>query len=330
MFRYSRDPRFYPPPPPEPKKQTFVLNGNLQPLPPPMTKPPMVKPPMQYRALAFRDIGKSIGDLLGKDYPINGIKLEAKSITSNGVFFLANGFRDAKTGAISGEMKTKYHDKTNGITYTESWSSNNVLSSTIELFNTLSPGLKLEFNGSYNPSNGNKGTKVTAEYRKNGIFSRCNVDLFKGPIVNSDFCINQRGLLIGAETAYNLRDSKLIRYNLGVGYNAPGYSLALQAFEGLNTYSASYFHRVNPQIEAGTKATWNKNKAGPVNVEFGTRYILNRDAFVKAKIDMNGRLGLGFVQNLNNGIRVSVGGSFDTKRMNENVHKVGMNISFNQ
>lgn len=48
MFRYSRDPRFYPPPPPEPKKQTFVLNGNLQPLPPPMTKPPMVKPPMVY------------------------------------------------------------------------------------------------------------------------------------------------------------------------------------------------------------------------------------------------------------------------------------------
>jgi len=45
---------------------------------------------------------------------------------------------------------------------------------------------------------------------------------------------------------------------------------------------------------------------------------------------MNGRLGLGYVQNLNNGVRVSVGGSFDTQRLGENVHKVGMNISFNQ
>jgi len=41
---------------------------------------------------------------------------------------------------------------------------------------------------------------------------------------------SQRGLLIGAETAYNLRESKLIRYNLGVGYNTPEYSLALQAY----------------------------------------------------------------------------------------------------
>jgi len=323
MFRFRREPKLAPPPL-EPKSQ----NADLKAIPPP--PPPMARPPMHFRALAFRDIGKSIGDLLGKDYPTNGIKLETRSMTSNGVLFTVNGFRDAKSGAISGEMKTKYLDKANGVSFTESWSSNNVLSSTIELFNTLSPGLKLEFNGSFNPSNGNKGTKVTAEYRKNGLFSRCNIDLFKGPVVNSDFCINQRGLLIGAETAYNLRESKLIRYNLGVGYNTPEYSLALQAFEGFNTYTASYFHRVNEQVEAGTKATWNKSSAGPVNIEFGTRYILNRDAFVKAKIDMNGRLGLGFVQNLNNGIRVSVGGSFDTKRMNENVHKVGMNISFNQ
>jgi len=321
MFKFRKEPKVVLPPP-EPKPQTFDLK--VVPPPPPMSKP------MPYRALAFRDIGKAIGDLLGKDYPTNGIKLETRSMTSNGVLFTCNGFKDSKSGAISGEMKTKYHDKERGIMFTESWSSSNVLSSTVELFNTLSPGLKLEFNGSYNPSTGSKGTKVTAEYKKNGIFSRCNIDLFKGPTVTSDFCINQKGILLGAEASYNIKESKLNRYNLGIGYNAPEYSLALQAFESFNTYTASYFHRVNEQVEAGTKATWNKSSAGPVNIEFGTRYILNRDAFVKAKIDMNGRLGLGYVQNLNNGVRVSLGGSFDTQRLGENVHKVGMNISFNQ
>jgi len=324
MFRFRRE-RF-----PEPQPEPFTLKVT----PPPPPGPPMPAPPpplpMHFRAVGFRDIGRSIGDLLGKDYPTNGIKLETRSITSTGVNFSVNGFRDGKTGAISGEMKTRYHDKAHGMVFSESWSSNNVLSSTVEVFNTLSPGLKLEFNGSYNPTNGNKNSKVTAEYRKNGIFSRCNVDLFKGPVVNSDFCINQRGLLIGAETAYNLRDSKLVRYNLGIGYNTPEYSLALHAFEGFNTYTASYFHRIRPEVEAGTKATWNKSSAGPVNIEFGTRYILSKDAFIKAKIDMNGRLGLGYTQHLNNGVRVTVGGSFDTQRMGENVHKVGMNLSFFQ
>eukprot|EP00833_Pecoramyces_ruminatium_P016196 jgi/Orpsp1_1/1190228/evm.model.d7180000077588.1 len=145
MFRFRKEPKFVPPPP-EPKPESI----DLKVIPPP--PPPMARP-MHFRALAFRDIGRSVGDLLGKDYPTNGIKLETRSMTSNGVLFTVNGTRDGKTGAISGEMKTKYHNKANGVSFTESWSSSNVLSSTVELFNTLSPGLKLEFNGTYNPSN---------------------------------------------------------------------------------------------------------------------------------------------------------------------------------
>jgi len=338
MFGFIRD-RF-----PKEKSEFFTIGGHHQapppagapavglPPPPPADKPiskPMPPPPM-FRPLAFREVGRAINDLLGRDYPTNGIRLETRSMTSTGVNFSVNGFRDAKTGAISGEMRTRYHDKVHGVVFSEGWSSNNVLSSTIEFFNTVSPGLRLEVNGSYNPTNGVKNARVAADYKKRNIFSRCNIDLFKGPVVNSDFCIHQNGLLIGGETAYNLRDSKLTRYNIGIGYNTPEYSLALQAFEGFNTYTASYFHKVSNELEAGTKATWNKSSAGPVNIEFGTRYILNKDAFVKAKIDMNGRLGLGYTQHLDNGVRVTVGGSFDTQRLGENVHKVGMNLSFFQ
>jgi voltage-dependent anion channel protein 2 len=337
MFGFRKD-RFS-------KTEQFTLGGNPPPPPPgaphhppvanapPMDKPvgkPIVPPPPIFHPLAFREVGKAINVLLGADYPTNGIRLDARSVTSTGVNFSVNGFRDAKTGAISGEMRTRYHDKVHGVVFSEGWNSNNVLSSTIEFFNTLSPGLRLEVSSSYNPTNGTKNARIAADYKKRNMFSRCNIDLFKGPTVNGDFCIHQNGVLIGGDASYNLRDSKLTRYNVGVAYNTPEYSLALQAFEGFNTYAASYFHKIKPELEAGTKATWNKSSAGPVNIEFGTRYILNKDAFVKAKIDMNGRLGLGYTQHLDNGVRVSVGGSFDTQRLGENVHKVGMNLSFFQ
>jgi len=337
MFGFRRD-RF-------PKTEQFTVGGNPLPPPPPgkgpvagMPPPPPVNapekpagkipPPPIFRPLAFREVGRAINDLLGRDYPINGIRLETRSTTSTGVNFSVHGFRDNKSGAISGEMRTRYHDKVHGVIFSEGWSSNNVLSSTIELLSTVSPGLKLEISSSYNPTNGNKNARIAADYKKRNIFSRCNIDLFKGPTLNSDFCIHQDGILIGGEAAYNLRESKLTRYNIGIGYNTPEYSLALHAFEGFQTYAASYFHKVNPELEVGTKATWNKSSAGPVNIEFGSRYILNKDAFVKAKVDMNGRLGLGYTQKLNNGVRVTVGGSFDTQRLGENVHKVGMNLAF--
>lgn len=101
-------------------------------------------------------------------------------------------------------------------------------------------------------------------------------------------------------------------------------------------------------MEAGAKATWVKSIDNAVHVEVGTKYILDNDAFLKvkvgieenmlillsdytffqqAKIDNNGQLGLGYTQLLRRGIKLSLGGLFDTTRLHENVHKVGLSLT---
>ncbi|KAG1283116.1 hypothetical protein G6F66_010985 [Rhizopus arrhizus] len=93
--------------------------------------------------VAFNDIGKSAKDLLSKDYPVGGVKLEVKTTAPNGVTFKVNGQRDNKTGVIVGDLETKYADKKNGLTFTEAWTTSNHLNGKVELENNLASKLQM-------------------------------------------------------------------------------------------------------------------------------------------------------------------------------------------
>ncbi|KAG5457892.1 MAG: eukaryotic porin-domain-containing protein, partial [Olpidium bornovanus] len=90
-----------------------------------------------------------------------------------------------------------------------------------------------------------------------------------------------------------------------------------------SVFSASYYHRVNADVDAGGKAVWDsKANNQAVGIEIGTKYKIDNDAFIKAKIDNGGRLGLGYTQTLRKGVKISLAGLFDTTKLNENAHKV--------
>lgn len=84
---------------------------------------------------------------------------------------------------------------------------------------------------------------------------------------------------------------------------------------------------MNKQVEAGAKATYKVSEPG-VSVEVGTKYALDSDSFFKAKVDNVGRLGLGYSQVLRDGVKIGFGGLFDTTRLQQDVHKVGIHFSF--
>ncbi|KAG5458031.1 MAG: eukaryotic porin/Tom40 [Olpidium bornovanus] len=177
----------------------------------------------------FTDIGKPLADLLGKDYPVGIVKLEAKSTTPSGVEFTATGAKDNKSGQVKGELKTKYTDKKNGITFTESWDTANVLTGEVELVNTLARGLKLAVNASLLPAVGKKNAKVIAEYKQSNVHTRANLDLFKGPTFAGDAVVGHDGFLLGGDIAYDILDGRITRYNAALGYSVPEYSVALHA-----------------------------------------------------------------------------------------------------
>lgn len=88
-------------------------------------------------------------------------------------------------------------------------------------------------------------------------------------------------------------DGKIARYNATLGYTAPEYAVAVHATNSLSVFSASYYHRVSSDVEAGGKAVWDSKGSNAVALEVGAKYQLDQTAFVKAKITNSGLLGLG-------------------------------------
>ncbi|KAF9289726.1 eukaryotic porin/Tom40 [Linnemannia elongata] len=286
----------------------------------------------------FADVGKSANDLLGKDFPVGQTKLELKTVAPNGVTFNVLGNQDNKSGAINGELKTKYVDFKNGLTVTEAWTTGNLLTTQIELENKVAKGLKLDITGGFLPSEGKKNAKVGVQYKKLGFNTRAYLDLFKGPTFTGDVVVGRDGFIVGGDLAYDVGGSYITRFAAAAGYTAPEYSVALHAHNSFKVFSASYYHRINADLEVGGKGVWDSKAApasaekghakAPVALEVGAKLYLDRDAFVKAKVNNAGVLGLGYTQALRKGVKVSVGGLFDTTKLNQAAHKVGVSFVF--
>ncbi|KAH7914303.1 eukaryotic porin/Tom40 [Hygrophoropsis aurantiaca] len=283
---------------------------------------------------SWKDLGKSSNDLLGKDYPFQGTSLEVKTKTPSNVTFKVAGARDSKTSNIAGDIEAKYADFKNGLVFTESWTTSNVLKSQLELENYLAKGLKLDINTALMPEKGSKSALLNVVYKQSGVHTRAVLDVFKGPTFTADTVFGRDGFLFGAETAYNVTEGKISRYAAALGYNAKEYSVTLHGLNNLNTFSASYYHRVSPDVEAGAKAVYDtKATTSGVALEVGAKAYLDSAAFVKAKINNSGVLALGYTQALRPGVKASFGLALDTQRLNEispsgPTHKVGAHIVF--
>ncbi|KIJ07173.1 hypothetical protein PAXINDRAFT_90815 [Paxillus involutus ATCC 200175] len=283
---------------------------------------------------SWKDLGKSSNDLLSKDYPFSGTSLEVKTKTPSNVAFKVAGLRDSKSQGITGDIEAKYADYKNGLVFTETWTTSNVLKSQIELENYLAKGLKLDINTSLIPDKGSKSALLNVTYKQSGVHTRGALDVFKGPTFTADTVFGRDGFLFGAETAYNVTEGKIARYAAAIGYNAPEYAVTLHGLNNLNTFSASYYHRVSPDVEAGAKAVYDsKSTTSGVALEVGAKAYLDSAAFVKAKINNSGVLALGYTQTLRPGVKASFGLALDTQRLNDvapsgPAHKVGASITF--
>ncbi|OBZ68686.1 putative mitochondrial outer membrane protein porin [Grifola frondosa] len=290
---------------------------------------------------SWKDLGKSSNDLLSKDFPISGTVLEVKTSTPSNVTFKVNGTRDNKSKHILGDLEAKYTDKAHGLVFTQAWTTKNVLKTQVELENQIAKGLKLDLSTALTPDTGSKTAIFTTTYKQPGLHSRAFLDVFKvrgllallappSPRTPSSAGTASCSVQRRRTTSRRARSpSTRLR-----SASAPEYAVTLHGLGNLSTFAASYYHRVNPDVEAGAKAVYDtKATTQGVSLEVGAKAYLDSAAFVKAKINNSGILALGYTQSLRPGVRASFGLALDTQRLNEvspegPAHKVGASFTF--
>jgi voltage-dependent anion channel protein 2 len=174
------------------------------------------------------------------------------------------------------------------LTVTQSWTTTNVLDTKIELDNTIAKGLKAEVLTQMLPNcqdkGANKGAKFNLYFKQPNFHARAFFDMLKGPTANIDAVLGKDGFMVGAEAGYDVQKAAVTKYSAAVGYSHAQYSAAIIATNNLSFFSASYFHKVNPQVEAGAKATWDAKGGKAVGLEVASKYRLDGSSFAKVRV----------------------------------------------
>ena len=168
-----------------------------------------------------------------------------------------------------------------GLTITQAWTTANVLDTKLELNEKIAKGLKAEVLGQFVPSSQNVGAKVNLHFKQPNFHGRAFVDVMNGPTANVDAVFGHEGFVVGGEAGYDVNKAAITRYAAAVGYSMPLYSAAITATNNLSIFSASYYHKVNSQVEAGTKAVWDSKAGNNVGLEIATKYRIDPLSFAK-------------------------------------------------
>ena len=155
----------------------------------PSARPPLLEgPPSSSRTSQrcyinsvspVQDLGKSSNDLLGKDFPLNGVALEVKTATPSNVSFKVGGNRDTKSTLIGGDIEAKFFAKPHGLVFTQGWTTSNILKTQVEIDNQIAKGVKLDLQTALTPDTGAKTALFTTTYKQPGLHSRAFLDIFK-------------------------------------------------------------------------------------------------------------------------------------------------------
>ncbi|MCJ1468311.1 Mitochondrial porin [Pseudocyphellaria aurata] len=277
---------------------------------------------------AFSDIAKPSNDLLNKDfYHTTATNIEVKSKAPNGVTFNVRG-KSAHEGSTSGNIEAKYFDAPSGLTLTQAWTTANVLDTKVELEDKIAKGLRAEVLTNFLPNSQKFGAKLNLYFKQPNFHGRAFVDVLRGPTANIDAVIGHEGFLLGAEAGFDVQKAAITRYSAGIGYAMPEYSAALTAANSLSVFSASYYHKVNSEVEAGARATWDSKSSNNVGLEVASKYRIDPASFAKAKVNDRGIAALAYNIRLRPGVTVGLGLSLDTQNLNEAAHKVGTSFTF--
>lgn len=272
----------------------------------------------------YADLGKNARDVFGKNYHFGLLKLDLKTKTSSGVEFSTGGVSNQETGKVFGTLETKYKLKEYGVTFTEKWNTDNILTTEVAVAD-FCQGAKVSVDTSFAPQTGDKSLRTKAEFKNQSAAINSDIDLKSGsPVVNAAVVLGYNGWLAGYSTKFDSAKSKLTVNNFALGYSTGDFIIHTNVDDG-HEFGGSVYQKVNEKLETAIQLAWS---AGNNDTRFGIgcKYNLDDDASVRAKVNNASQIGLSYSQKLREGVTLSLSALIDGKNFNEGGHKVGFSL----
>ena len=127
-----------------------------------------------------------------------------------------------------------------------------------------------------------------------------DIDLdLAGPVVHNSLTFGHMGWLLGLQATFDTAKSQLTRNNFAVGYQANDFTLHTNINDGTEV-GGSIYQKINSQLEMGVSLSWSSvNNA--TRFALASKYKLDKDATVQAKVNNLSQIGLSYSQQLRDG-----------------------------
>ncbi|XP_066587785.1 voltage-dependent anion-selective channel-like [Prorops nasuta] len=272
----------------------------------------------------YSDLGKEARDVVGKGYHFGLLKLDVKTKTASGVEFSSGGVSNQDTGKVFGSLETKYKIKEYGLTFTEKWNTDNTLGTDITIADKLLNGLSIGCSCTFSPQTGTKTGKLKTTYKHENVSATADFDLSltSGPLINATTVIGYQGWLAGYQASFDSQRSKITKNNFALGFTASDFVLHTFVENGSN-FGGSIYHQVKPGLEGAINLAWNSSN-NVTQYSLGTKYNLDNDASIRAKVNSQLQIGLGYQQKLRDGVTLTLSTNIDGKNFGSGGHKVGL------
>ncbi|XP_068168009.1 voltage-dependent anion-selective channel protein 3 isoform X2 [Antennarius striatus] len=272
---------------------------------------------------AYSDLGKSAKDIFSKGFGYGVLKLDVKTKSENGIEFATSGASNIDTGKSGGYLETKTKREDLGLNFSQKWNTENTHISEITIEDQLAKGLKLGLGLSFVPHTGKTSAKLKTSYKRDFVNVGCDLDFDKAsPTVHGAAVLAYEGWLVGYQMAFDTAKSKMIQNNFALGYKNEDLKLLTTVNDGTE-FNGSIYQTVNSNLEMAVQLAWT---AGSNNTQFGigAKYQLDKDTSLSAKVDNACLVGVGYTQTLRPGVKLTLSGLIDGKKVNAGGHKIGI------
>ncbi|XP_002167561.1 voltage-dependent anion-selective channel protein 2 [Hydra vulgaris] len=275
----------------------------------------------------FDDLGKEARDLIQKNFHFGVFKLEAKTKAKNGVEFTAEGSHTTDTGNVAGSLETKFKYADYGLTFSEKWSTDNVIATTISIDNKIAQGVKVDFDTTFAPVTGKKSAKVKSAYAHENLHATTDIDFdFAGPTVHGSAVFAYKGFHAGYQASFNSANSKLTSNNVCLAYKN-GDLVIHSGVADASKFVGSVHHQINEQLAAAALLRWTSGQ-NATSFTVAAKYDIDKDTFLKTKINNDLHLGLSYVQKLRPGVQLTLSSLINAKSFEQGGHKLGLSLNF--
>lgn len=272
---------------------------------------------------SYTDLGKQAREIFSKGYHFGLWKLDCKTKTTSGIEFNTAGHSNQDSGKVFGSLETKYKVTDYGLTLTEKWSTDNTLFTEVAIQDQLAEGLKLAVEAKFQPQTGDKDGKFKLSYGQENIKFDADVNFdLGGPLINAAAVLGYQGWLGGYQTAFDSKETKLVKNNFALGYTANDFTLHTAVNDG-QEFLGSIYHKTSDKLDCGVQLSWTSEENN-TTFGIGAKYVLDSEAALRAKVNNASQIGLGYQQKLRDGITLYLSTLIDAKNFNAGGHKIGV------